>query len=668
MDRLDRAARRDKRDKKKARAAKIKLQKRLDLGIGPGGTNAVQDNGENLFTLAGSKKTRKIRDRIRAGVDAGIESSLVPEEELKYLMGKGGSESDESDYRKEGEDDEEEDDYMDRIEAQIDSHHQRMKDIKARRPSVAPLSKGQHMIKRKMAARIEQAEKDRLAEEYRTGEEAHQDYLKMLARGGEDSDDDGDDSSDADGRYNDSDDAEDERNAAAVAAARRASDAAATTSSRRGSRKRNEGGADGGPAEGARASASRWFSNPAFAEQDDEDDMMGHDSGNDRGTSDDSDDDDSDDNSGSANTNSGGRGKDLSHLKLDLGEMPKSDKEIRKERRRKVRERAARKEARREAKRPVDELQMQTVAGEASDDDSDADGRGTTASAAHMQLIRAGMGDALAADDGSTGRNGMKFETVGAADSDDSDSDDSESDDDGSGRASRKRKRRAGDGGPEGFDEENDGVRGDAGAESSDDEQRAHTLAMGTLMAFSHAREKELIDASYNRYSWNDAADLPDWFVEDEKEHNRPQLPVTREMVQASRRRFLELSKAPIKKVAEARARKKMRMVKAMEKAKRLANKIAEDTDLSTRSKMRAIEKAMNRSHVKKTGSVTVRVTKGNKARRGGGKKGAGGMRVKFADKRMRSDERGMKRAAQGGKRKKRKGGGKGKKRTRHFN
>ena len=32
---------------------------------------------------------------------------------------------------------------------------------------------------------------------------------------------------------------------------------------------------------------------------------------------------------------------------------------------------------------------------------------------------------------------------------------------------------------------------------------------------------------------------------------------------------------------------------------------------------MRAIEKAMNRSHVKKTGSVTVRVTKGNKARRG---------------------------------------------------
>ena len=177
----------------------------------------------------------------------------------------------------------------------------------------------------------------------------------------------------------------------------------------------------------------------------------------------------------------------------------------------------------------------------------------------------------------------------------------------------------------------------------SDDEQRAHTLAMGQLIAFSHARAKELIDASYNRYSWNDADDLPEWFVEDEKEHNRPQMPVTREMVQASRRRFLELSKAPIKKVAEARARKKMRMVKAMEKAKRLANKIAEDTDLSTRSKMRAIEKAMNKSRVKKTGSVTVRVTKGRRKALGGKKSG---VKVKFADKRMRSDERGLKRAA----------------------
>ena len=177
----------------------------------------------------------------------------------------------------------------------------------------------------------------------------------------------------------------------------------------------------------------------------------------------------------------------------------------------------------------------------------------------------------------------------------------------------------------------------------SDDEQRAHTLAMGQLMAFSHARAKELVDASYNRYSWNDADDLPEWFVDDEKEHNRPQMPVTREMVQASRRRFLELSKAPIKKVAEARARKKMRMVKAMEKAKRLANKIAEDTDLSTRSKMRAIEKAMNKSRVQKTGSVTVRVTKGGRNATGGKK---GGVRVKFADRRMRSDERGLKRAA----------------------
>jgi AdoMet-dependent rRNA methyltransferase SPB1 len=110
-------------------------------------------------------------------------------------------------------------------------------------------------------------------------------------------------------------------------------------------------------------------------------------------------------------------------------------------------------------------------------------------------------------------------------------------------------------------------------------------------------------------------------------------------------------------------------LAKAVEKAKRLANRIAEDTDMSTRSKMRAIEKAMGKSRVQKTGSVTVRVTRSNGARSSGKGKDKS-VRVKFADKRMRSDQRGMDRAMKGGKglNKRRKGGGKGKHRSRHFN
>ena len=129
-------------------------------------------------------------------------------------------------------------------------------------------------------------------------------------------------------------------------------------------------------------------------------------------------------------------------------------------------------------------------------------------------------------------------------------------------------------------------------SESSDDDQRAHTLALGQLM-LTHSKTKAFVDASYNRYAWNDPEDLPSWFVQEEKEHNRPQLPVTKAMVQAAKLRLRQLNDAPMRKVAEARARKKERAARRLQKAKRLAEKIADDDQLTAKTKMRAIAKAM---------------------------------------------------------------------------
>lgn len=70
-----------------------------------------------------------------------------------------------------------------------------------------------------------------------------------------------------------------------------------------------------------------------------------------------------------------------------------------------------------------------------------------------------------------------------------------------------------------------DGREYDSDNEVYDSQDRLMTLALGTLM-LRGSRKKALVDASYNRFAWNDPKALPSWFMEDEVKHNKPQLPV----------------------------------------------------------------------------------------------------------------------------------------------
>jgi AdoMet-dependent rRNA methyltransferase SPB1 len=65
----------------------------------------------------------------------------------------------------------------------------------------------------------------------------------------------------------------------------------------------------------------------------------------------------------------------------------------------------------------------------------------------------------------------------------------------------------------------------DSENEDYDTHDRAMTMALGTLM-LRKAKQKALVDASYNRFAWNDPKDLPSWFLDDEIRHNKPQIPV----------------------------------------------------------------------------------------------------------------------------------------------
>ena len=176
----------------------------------------------------------------------------------------------------------------------------------------------------------------------------------------------------------------------------------------------------------------------------------------------------------------------------------------------------------------------------------------------------------------------------------------------------------------------------DSENEDYDNDDHAKTLALGTMM-LRRSKAKELVDASYNRFAWNDPSDLPEWFVDDENKNYRPQLPIPPELLEKMKERFLTLASKPIAKVAEARARKNKRAATKLAAAKKKAATVANSSDMSEAMKLKAISKAMrgNGGDAPRKKLVV--------ARKGGKTKGGKGM--KLVDKRMKNDTRSMKRA-----------------------
>ncbi|XP_014811963.1 PREDICTED: LOW QUALITY PROTEIN: pre-rRNA processing protein FTSJ3 [Calidris pugnax] len=106
---------------------------------------------------------------------------------------------------------------------------------------------------------------------------------------------------------------------------------------------------------------------------------------------------------------------------------------------------------------------------------------------------------------------------------------------------------------------------------------------------------------SLPRYSFNeDEGDLPEWFTEEEKQHRRKQVPVDRQTVEAYRQRWKEINARPIKKVAEAKARKKRRMLKKMEQMKKKAEAVVSTVDISEREKVAQLRRIYKKAGLAK--------------------------------------------------------------------
>ncbi|VDP18419.1 unnamed protein product [Soboliphyme baturini] len=115
-------------------------------------------------------------------------------------------------------------------------------------------------------------------------------------------------------------------------------------------------------------------------------------------------------------------------------------------------------------------------------------------------------------------------------------------------------------------------------------------LALGELYIHSSKSRRDLIEFGFNRYANNDEG-VPDWFAEEEKQYCRPNLPISREMVEKYRLRLREINARPIKKVAEAKARKKKRALRQLEKAKKKAEGILESEGITEAEKAKELRK-----------------------------------------------------------------------------
>jgi len=195
-------------------------------------------------------------------------------------------------------------------------------------------------------------------------------------------------------------------------------------------------------------------------------------------------------------------------------------------------------------------------------------------------------------------------------------------------------------------------------------------LAIASYIIQSRKHRREIEESGYNRWTNNDKH-LPDWFVKDEKTHwrNRAPVQITKQMVEEYKKRQMEINARPIKKVAEAKARKKKKALKQLEKVKKKAEAVVEKEGMGEKEKAMEIrkmyKKALNR---KKTETKLVVSKKGGKGVKGS--KPAKGTKYKVVDARLKKDKRaaekkagkkgGAKKGGGGGGKKSKTGGAKG--------
>lgn len=172
-------------------------------------------------------------------------------------------------------------------------------------------------------------------------------------------------------------------------------------------------------------------------------------------------------------------------------------------------------------------------------------------------------------------------------------------------------------------------------------------MALAQQMATGEKKSQDVVDDGFNKLAFRDMDGLPEWFLDDEGKHSKPNRPISKAAAAAIKEKLRAINARPVKKVMEAKGRKKLKAAQKLERLRKKSATLEEDDALSERDKSQEIQKLMSKAAKKKPKrEVKLVVAKGANRGISGRPRGVKG-KYKIVDSRMKKDIRAQKRLAQ---------------------
>ncbi|KAL2357484.1 Spb1 C-terminal domain-containing protein [Cryomyces antarcticus] len=175
----------------------------------------------------------------------------------------------------------------------------------------------------------------------------------------------------------------------------------------------------------------------------------------------------------------------------------------------------------------------------------------------------------------------------------------------------------------------------------------AEAMTLAHAIATGQKSRHDLLDDGFNKYSLRDVDGLPEWFLDDEGQHSKPHRPITAAGAAAIKEKLRALNARPIKKVREAKDRKKFKAAQRLEKLRKKSALLLEEEGMTEQEKASTIGKMVGKARSTKGKNqkqkVTVVVARGGNRGLSGRPRGTKG-KYKMVDSRLKKDVRAEKR------------------------